>query len=413
MSFGTSVGAAPPVQPCQKRDVDLRPVVVPPPETPPPPRCPMPPQPARARPTPSASAARDRLGRLTSSCELSFEFDAADRGAQPWPRRSRMTGVGEFTALEIGRSSLRRSALHRRTRAPGGRAARVSRRRAGRARERGAMARVRLQDVAEHAGRVDEDRLQRRARRPARRRADARAGAAGDRRARLSAEHDGPAARDGAHRAHRAGLRGRQHPVLRRAVARRLAVAPRHGYRVLLEETEGTLEGERALVARARPGLVDGMLFQPSVMSSTEIARHAARSCPWCCWARDAAPLTHRPRDDRERRGGAGGHRARRRDGPPAHRLRRARERGPDARRPAQRIAGYQQALEAAGLRPNPDLLIASDAISAAGAVPGGRRRARRAASRSTRSCAATTSPPSARCARCRSAACTSRMTSR
>lgn len=144
-------------------------------------------------------------------------------------------------------------------------------------------------------------------------------------------------------------------------------VALRHGYRVLLEETDATLDGERALMASSESGLVDGMLFQPSVMSSTEIARHRTE-LPLVLLGETAAPLTiDRVMIDNEAAAAeitqhvvAAG---RRRIGFVGH------ERAGLSETSRQRIAGYQHALEDAGLTPDPGLLIATDEISAAGAV--------------------------------------------
>ena len=74
---------------------------------------------------------------------------------------------------------------------------------------------------------------------------------------------------------------------LSRAVS---AAAGALGYRVLLEETDGTLEGERAVIASSEAGLVDGILFQPSVMSSVEISRHRG-DLPIVILGEGAAPL--------------------------------------------------------------------------------------------------------------------------
>lgn len=151
---------------------------------------------------------------------------------------------------------------------------------------------------------------------------------------------------------------------LARVVSR---VALRHGYRVLLEETDATLEAERALVASSESGIVDGVLFQPSQMSSTEIARHRAE-LPMVLLGETAAPLTMdrvmidniaAASDVTAHVIGSG----RRRVAFVGH------ERWGLSATSRQRIAGYQQALEAAGITPDPALLIATDEISAAGAV--------------------------------------------
>ncbi len=151
---------------------------------------------------------------------------------------------------------------------------------------------------------------------------------------------------------------------LSRVVSR---VAQRRGYRVLVEETDATLTGERALMASSEAGMVDGMLFQPSVMSSTEIARHRTE-LPLVLLGETAAPLTiDRVMIDNveaalevTRHVIAAG---RRRIGFVGH------ERSGLSETSRQRIAGYQQALEEAGLTPDPGLLVATDEISAAGAV--------------------------------------------
>lgn len=151
---------------------------------------------------------------------------------------------------------------------------------------------------------------------------------------------------------------------LARVISEKAAI---HGYRVLLEETQGTLEGERAVVGSSEAGLVDGILFQPSVMSSTEIARHRG-DLPIVTLGEGPAPLSldrvmidnvaaardvtdHLIRSNRTRIGFVG------------------HERTGLSSTSTQRLIGYQEALEAAGLRPDPSLLFASDAISAAGAA--------------------------------------------
>lgn len=151
---------------------------------------------------------------------------------------------------------------------------------------------------------------------------------------------------------------------LSRVVSR---VALRHGYRVLIEETDATLDGERALLASSESGLVDGMLFQPSVMTSTEIARHRAE-LPLVLLGETAAPLTmdRVMIDNVAAARDVTGHvlaAGRRRVGFVGH------ERAGLSATSRQRIAGYQQALEEAGLTPDPALLVATDEISAAGAV--------------------------------------------
>lgn len=145
------------------------------------------------------------------------------------------------------------------------------------------------------------------------------------------------------------------------------SAAGRLGYRVLLEETDGTLEGERAVVSSSEAGLVDGVLFQPSVMSSTEIAKHRG-DLPMVTLGEGAAPLSMdrvmidnvAAATDATRHLVALG---RRRIGFVGH------ERTGLSATSSQRIMGYQQGLEAAGLSPDPALLFPSETISAADAV--------------------------------------------
>jgi DNA-binding LacI/PurR family transcriptional regulator len=143
--------------------------------------------------------------------------------------------------------------------------------------------------------------------------------------------------------------------------------ASRRGLRVLIEETEGSLEGERALLTGAEAGLVDGLLFQPSRMGSAEIAQYRA-GVPLVQLGEMPAPLTI----DRVQIDNIAAARAvtahlvasgRRRIGFVGH------ERSGQSETSRQRLAGYQLALEEAGIRPDPGLLIASDEISAVGAM--------------------------------------------
>jgi DNA-binding LacI/PurR family transcriptional regulator len=143
--------------------------------------------------------------------------------------------------------------------------------------------------------------------------------------------------------------------------------AERRGYRVLLEQTEGTIEGERAVVSASESGLVDGMLFQPSVMNSAELAQ-SRTDVPIVVLGENAAPLTldRIMIDNVAAATAATQHlldRGRRRIAFAGHE-----ERGP-TRTSQLRIAGYQHALEEAGLTAQPELLIASEVVSAAAAA--------------------------------------------
>ena len=143
--------------------------------------------------------------------------------------------------------------------------------------------------------------------------------------------------------------------------------AEERGYRVLLEQTEGTLEGERAVVSASESGLVDGMLFQPNVMNSTELAQNRA-DIPLVVLGENAAPLTvdQLMVDNVAAARTATAHviaHGRRRIGFVGH------EAGGLTRTSTLRIAGYQQALEEAGITPDATLLISTTAISASSAV--------------------------------------------
>ncbi|WP_375388649.1 LacI family DNA-binding transcriptional regulator [uncultured Amnibacterium sp.] len=69
------------------------------------------------------------------------------------------------------------------------------------------------------------------------------------------------------------------------------AEAGRRGYRLLLEQTDGTIEEERAVVSSTEAGLVDGVLFQPSVISGLELAQHRA-DVPVVLLGEGPAPLS-------------------------------------------------------------------------------------------------------------------------
>lgn len=148
--------------------------------------------------------------------------------------------------------------------------------------------------------------------------------------------------------------------------------AQSYGYRVLLEETDATLDGERALMASSEAGLVDGMLFQPSAMSSSEIAQHRS-DIPIVLLGETPAPLTI----DRVMIDNVAAAReitrhviepGRRRIAFVGHEARALSETS------RQRILGYQEALQDAGITPDPGLLVATDSVSAADAVDAVRR---------------------------------------
>jgi DNA-binding LacI/PurR family transcriptional regulator len=151
-------------------------------------------------------------------------------------------------------------------------------------------------------------------------------------------------------------------------LARAVSIAARPaGYRILLEETGATYDTERSLLQDTESGLFDGMLFQPSVMTSAQIA--ACRpDLPTVLLGEAAAPLTmdrvmiDNPAAAREITSHliASG---RRRIGFVGH------EESGLSETSRQRLAGYQQALDDAGIQPDPSRLIATKSYDAMGAV--------------------------------------------
>lgn len=134
------------------------------------------------------------------------------------------------------------------------------------------------------------------------------------------------------------------------------------GYRLLLEQTDGTLDGERAIVSRSEAGLVDGVIFQPSVMSPQELAQHRG-DVPLVLLGEGLAPLglDHVKIDNVAAATKATSHLAalgRTRIGFVGH------EDPVPSETSRQRLAGYQQGLEDAGLTLDMSLLIASRAVS-------------------------------------------------
>lgn len=134
------------------------------------------------------------------------------------------------------------------------------------------------------------------------------------------------------------------------------------GYRLLLELTGGTAEGERAIVSADEAGLVDGVLFQPSVLSTLEIAQHRG-DVPLVLLGEQAAPLSfdHVKIDNVAAAIAATTHlieSGRTRIAFVGH------EKGHPSATSNQRIMGYQEAHERAGLTVLPELLIPSVSVS-------------------------------------------------
>ena len=156
---------------------------------------------------------------------------------------------------------------------------------------------------------------------------------------------------------------------LARIIAR---LSTERGYRLLLEQTDGTIESERAIVSTREAGLVDGVIFQPSKMPSLEIARHR-EDVPLVLLGEGPAPLSvdHVMIDNEAAAIEATSHllgMGRRRIGFVGH------EEFDQSVTSMQRLRGYQLALDAAGITVDMDLVIPSAAISAHDAAVAMRR---------------------------------------
>jgi DNA-binding LacI/PurR family transcriptional regulator len=138
--------------------------------------------------------------------------------------------------------------------------------------------------------------------------------------------------------------------------------AGRRGYRVLFEQTANSIELERAVLRDRELGLVDGVIFHPVIIDTLEIARLQADTA-LVLLGESATPLTtdHVMIDNVKAA----------RDGVELL-LSRGRRRiafsatiRDDITGSTQlRLQGYQEALVAAGIRPDPDLVLRSEGWS-------------------------------------------------
>lgn len=148
--------------------------------------------------------------------------------------------------------------------------------------------------------------------------------------------------------------------------------ATARGYRLLLEQTDGTIESERAIISTREAGLVDGVIFQPSRMPPLEIAKHR-EDVPLVLLGEGPAPLSvdHVMIDNQAAAITATSHLialGRRRIAFIGH------EEFHQSVTSMQRLTGYQLALDAAGITVDMSLVIPSSAISAAEAADALRR---------------------------------------
>src|SRR3954452_7349282 len=137
--------------------------------------------------------------------------------------------------------------------------------------------------------------------------------------------------------------------------------ATARGYRLLLELTGYDLELERAVLSGEESALVDGVLFQPSEMSSLELAQERT-DVPLVLLGERPAPLTldHVMIDNVAAATEVTAHHAalgRSRIAFLGHEPRRQSETS------RQRLLGYQLGLEQAGLRLDMSLLIPSESV--------------------------------------------------
>ena len=143
--------------------------------------------------------------------------------------------------------------------------------------------------------------------------------------------------------------------------------AAARGYRLLLEQTSYSAEEERAVLTTGESALVDGILFQPSVMTAAEIAE-LRTDVPIVLLGERPAPITvdHVMIDNVAAAREVTMHLAalaRRRIGFLGH------ERQRQSETSRQRLLGYQYGLEQAGLGLDMSLLVSRDEVTAAGAA--------------------------------------------
>lgn len=164
-------------------------------------------------------------------------------------------------------------------------------------------------------------------------------------------------------------------PDLRRPYFAELAhvfarVSAARGYRLLLEETGGTADGERTVIRDREAGIVDGVVVHPQALTATELDAMRGDT-PMVFLGEDAQPpgADQVAIDNVAAAEDAVAHLAalgRRRIGFLGHEV------GPWSRTSALRLEGYRRGLAAAGLPAGEDLLVArrqGDAIGAEDAL--------------------------------------------
>jgi DNA-binding LacI/PurR family transcriptional regulator len=139
-------------------------------------------------------------------------------------------------------------------------------------------------------------------------------------------------------------------------------LASERGYRLLLEQTDGTAENEREIISTRESGLVDGILFQPSRMPPLEISKQE-HDAPLVLLGEGPAPLSidHVMIDNAAAVARATGHLV-------ALGCRRIGFVGHEAINPSatsiQRLSGFRNAISAAALELDEALVLPTPEIS-------------------------------------------------
>lgn len=146
------------------------------------------------------------------------------------------------------------------------------------------------------------------------------------------------------------------HPYFSTLADRIVTIAEERGYRVLIEQTDGKSEREMAVLRDREAGLVDGVIFQPATVTSLEIA-DVQEGTPVVLLGEAAMPhsFDHVMIDNTEAARMA-----------VASLLGAGRKRiaflgvvdGDNAGATVRRLAGYQAALEQAGMFSEPELIL-------------------------------------------------------
>lgn len=80
-------------------------------------------------------------------------------------------------------------------------------------------------------------------------------------------------------------------PFYSELAAHMYSAAKKHGYRLLIEQTDSIIENERAILSAQERGLVDGIIFEPERLSATEISL-LRDSTPLVLLGGDTPPLS-------------------------------------------------------------------------------------------------------------------------